>query len=81
MVNKSDNKIVNKVLNDKYTDNTFEWIKHLADYGNEYWYVCELKKALEYKDWIVEVNNPIKTGKGKEEIIKDYKLSITYVNG
>ena len=27
------------------------------------------------EDWIVEINKPIKTGKGKEEIIKDYKLS------
>ncbi len=26
-------------------------------------------------DWLVEVNKPIKTGKGKEEFIKDYKLS------
>ena len=99
MVNKSKNKIVNKVLNNKYTDSTFESIKHLDDYGNEYWYARELQKALDYKDWrnfekvidkaiisaknsvsnkedwVVEVNKPIKTGKGKEEIIKDYKLS------
>ena len=34
MVNKSKNKIVNKVLNNKYTDSTFESIKHLDDYGN-----------------------------------------------
>ena len=27
------------------------------------------------EDWVVEVNKPIKTGKGKEEFIKDYKLS------
>ena len=27
------------------------------------------------EDWVVEVNKPIKTGKGKEEILKDYKLS------
>lgn len=27
------------------------------------------------EDWIVEINKPIKTGKGKEEIIKDYNLS------
>lgn len=27
------------------------------------------------KDWLVEVNKPIKNGKGKKEIIKDYKLS------
>ncbi len=26
-------------------------------------------------DWVVEINRPIKTGKGKEELIKDYKLS------
>ena len=51
MVNKKENKIVNKVLNDKYTDSTFESIKHLDDYGNEYWYARELSKALEYSDW------------------------------
>ena len=27
------------------------------------------------EDWVVEFNKPIKTGKGKEEFIKDYKLS------
>ena len=27
------------------------------------------------EDWVVEVNKPIKNGKGKEEFIKDYKLS------
>ena len=77
----------------------FENIKHIDDYGNEYWYARELQKVLEYKDWrnfqkvidkavlsannsisseedwVVEINKPIKTGKGKEEIIKDYKLS------
>lgn len=26
-------------------------------------------------NWVVEVNKPIKTGKGKEELIRDYKLS------
>ena len=95
MVKKQESKIVNN----KYTENTFESIKHLDDYGNEYWYARELQKALDYKDWrnfekvidkaiisaknsfsnsedwVVEVNKPIKTGKGKEEIIKDYKLS------
>ena len=27
------------------------------------------------EDWVVEVNNPIKTGKCREEFAKDYKLS------
>ena len=38
--------------------------------------VISAKNSISDKeDWIVEVNKPIKTGKGKEEIIKDYKLS------
>ena len=99
MANKKENEIVNKDTNNQYTDSIFESIKHLDEYGNEYWYAHELQKALDYKDWrnfekvidkaivsaknsisnredwVVEVNKPIKTGKGKEEIIKDYKLS------
>ena len=86
-------------IGNKYTDNTFENIRYIDDYGNEYWYARELQKVLEYKDWrnfqkvidkavlsannsvsneedwVVEINKPIKTGKGKEEFIKDYKLS------
>ena len=72
-----------------------------SEYGNEYWFTCELQKTLEYKDWrnfkkvidkaiisannsiqihsnqdwLVDVNKPIKTGKGKKEFIQDYKLS------
>lgn len=88
-----------KKISNKYTENTFEKIKHIDDYGHEFWFARELQKVLEYKDWrnfqkvidkavlsannsvsseedwVVEVNKPIKTGKGKEEIIKDYKLS------
>ena len=88
-----------KIIGDKYTNNIFENIRHIDEYGNEYWYARELSKVLEYKDWrnflkvlnkailsannststeedwVVEINKPIKTGKGKEKFIKDYKLS------
>ncbi len=86
-------------IDNEYTNSIFEKIKHVDEYGNEFWYARELQKVLEYKDWrnfqkvidkaitsaqnsisikkdwVVEVNKPIKTGKGKEELIKDYKLS------
>ena len=82
-----------------YNETVFEDIKHIDEYGNEYWFARELQKVLEYKDWrnfekvinkaaisaknstnvdedwVVEVNKPIKTGKGKEEWIRDYRLS------
>ena len=40
-----------KKIGEKYKNNTFENIKHIDDYGNEYWYARELSKVLEYKDW------------------------------
>lgn len=35
----------------KYNEIIFENIKHIDEYGNEYWYARELSKVLEYKDW------------------------------
>ena len=88
-----------KKIENEYTNNIFENIKHTDEYDNEFWYARELSKVLEYRDWrnfkkvidkaimsaknsfsdeedwVVETNKPIKTGKGKVEYIKDYKLS------
>ena len=35
----------------EYTEQSFEDIKHVDDYGNEYWEARELMQALEYKRW------------------------------
>ena len=43
--------IVMKKIVDRYTNNIFENIKHMDEYGNEYWYAREFSKVLEYKDW------------------------------
>ena len=40
-----------KKIGNKYTNNIFENIKHIDDYGNEYWFAREFSKVLEYKDW------------------------------
>ncbi len=40
-----------KQLEDNHSNKTFEDIKHIDEYGNEYWYARELQKVLEYKDW------------------------------
>jgi len=34
-----------------YTDQVFEDIKHINEYGQEYWTARELQKVLEYKQW------------------------------
>ena len=35
----------------EHTEKIFEDIKHIDEYGNEYWYARELQVALEYKRW------------------------------
>ena len=40
-----------KKIENRYTNNIFENIKHIDEYGNEYLYARELSKILEYKDW------------------------------
>ena len=36
---------------EKYSEDIFENIKHINEYGQEFWYARELSKALEYKDF------------------------------
>ena len=83
----------------EYTEKMFEDIKHIDEFGNEYWLARELKFALGYSKWgnfdkviekaknsckvsgnkvedcFADVGKPITSGKGKVELINDYKLS------
>ncbi len=49
------NKVLSKTLTEveksSYTESFFESIKHINEYGEEYWYARELQIALEYKQW------------------------------
>ena len=35
----------------EYTEKVFEDIKHIDEFGNEYWLARELIEVLEYKEW------------------------------
>jgi len=35
----------------KYDENLFESIKHINEFGQEFWYARELQKVLEYTEW------------------------------
>ena len=46
------NKMAKKMYNIKeYTEKTFESIKHIDEYGNEFWEARELMPLLEYSKW------------------------------
>ncbi len=55
-----------KKIGNKYTNNTFENIKHIDEHGNEYWYARELSKVLEYRDW----RNFLKVLKKQKKLVK-----------
>ena len=42
---------INKEYNATYTETVSESIKHVNEYGQEYWYARELQKVLEYYEW------------------------------
>lgn len=51
-----------KKIGDKYTNNIFENIKHIDEYGNEYYSAREFSKVLEYRYWrnFLKVLNKVK---------------------
>lgn len=36
---------------ERYSEETFEGIKHINEYGQEFWYARELQRVLEYTEW------------------------------
>lgn len=36
---------------EKYSEQTFEGIKHINEYGQEFWFARELQDVLEYTQW------------------------------
>ena len=72
-----------KKLENKYTNATFENIKHVDEFGNEFWFARELQKVLEYKDWrnFLKVLNKAKEAcensgfKVNEQLVELNKLS------
>ena len=41
----------NLEIKEEYSNQTFEDIKHIDEFGNEYWYARELQVVLDYKEW------------------------------
>lgn len=36
---------------ERYSEDTFEGIKHINEYGQEFWYARDLQRVLGYTDW------------------------------
>lgn len=54
-LNELSNRVLSKALTEEeknsYTESLFESIKHVNEYGEEFWYARELQFVLEYTEW------------------------------
>ena len=56
-------------------ENMFDSIKHIDEFGNEYWEARELQKLLEYKKWekfLNVINDAMKACKQSNNLIEDH---------
>ncbi len=58
-----------------YTESLFESIRHVNEYGEEFWYARELQIALEYAEWRnfkKVINKAITACKSSENLVSDH---------
>ena len=82
-LNAMHDRVLSKVLTEEeqnnYTESLFESIKHINEYGQEFWYARELQIALEYKQWrrFCNVIDKAKTAcEGSENSVSDHFADI-----
>ncbi len=62
-----------------YTESLFESIRHVNEYGEEFWYARELQIALEYAEWRnfkKVINKAITACKSSENLVPDHFVDV-----
>lgn len=62
-----------------YSEETFESIKHINDYGQEFWYARELQVALEYTEWRnfqKPLNKAMESCKASNNAVSDHFVDV-----
>ena len=65
-----------------YTESLFESIRHINEYGQDFWYARELQIALEYKEWR-NFNKVIEkakvAGDGRQNSVSDHFVDVNKI--
>lgn len=62
-----------------YSEETFESIKHVNEYGQEFWYARELQAALEYTEWrnfMKVIDKAMEACKGAGHAVSDHFVDV-----
>lgn len=65
-----------------YTESLFESIRHVNEYGQEFWYAREMQIALEYKEWRnfkKVIDKAMTACKGSENAVLDHFVEVNKI--
>ena len=79
-------RVLSKALSEEeennYTESLFESIRHVNEYGQEFWYARDLQSALEYTEWrnFCNVIDKAKAAcKGSENAVSDHFVDVNKI--
>lgn len=65
-----------------YTESLFESIRHVNEYGQEFWYARELQTALEYTEWrnfCTVIDKAKEACKGSKNAVSDHFVDVNKI--
>lgn len=81
-------RVLNKALTEEeknnYTESLFESIRHVNEYGQEFWYARELQIALEYTEWrnfCKVIDKAKESCKGSKNVVSDHFVEVNKIVG
>lgn len=85
-LNELHDRVLGKALTEdeqnSYTESLFESIKHINEYGEEFWYARELQHALEYTEWrnfFKVISKAITACENSENIVSDHFVDVNKI--
>ena len=85
-LNEIHNRVLTKALSEdeqnSYTESLFESIKHINEYGEEFWYARELQRALEYTEWrnfFKVISKSMTACENSENMVSDHFVDVNKI--
>lgn len=85
-LNETHDRVLTKALSEdeqnSYTESLFESIKHINEYGEEFWYARELQRALEYTEWrnfFKVISKSMTACENSENMVSDHFVDVNKI--